>query len=73
MCFGEVVAVGRIPGCDLRAYWGGITSCDGKACNRCGTAKVAPVFRLASGVALARPDVRLGDAGKRPGAKWEGR
>jgi hypothetical protein len=81
-CFGAVVAVElKVPACcwvgcgvgGLETYCGWIISCGGKTCDRRGTANVAPVFRLMSGVTLARPDVRLGDAGKRPGVKCEGR
>ena len=62
----------------LGAYCGGMTSCCGKTCNRWGTANVVTELGSMLGimhpeVALTRPDVRLGDVGRRPGAKYEGR
>ena len=76
-----VAAVSRVemnvPGCwvsreadDLGAYCGGIASCGGKTCSRWGT---VTRFGSTSEVAPARPDVRVGDAGMRLGAKCEGR
>lgn len=85
-CFDVAVTVSRVeftvPGgcwtsrdaCGRGAYCGGMASCGGKTCNRWGAVNEVTAFGSTySGVALTRPDVRLGDAGRRPGAKCEGR
>ena len=87
-CSDVVAAVGRVelavPGGGwasrdadgLWAYCGGMTSCVGKTCNRGGTAVTAfgsTLEIMCSGVALTRPDVRLGGASRGPGVKCEGR
>ena len=62
----------------LGAYWGGMVRCCGKTCSRWGTANAVTALESTLGiiyseVAQTRPDVRLGDAGRRSGAKCEGR